>query len=481
MRPSAFRTRLGLLVIVALALCVRLSYLAANPHSLKGQTYYGEVAQGLIDGHGFSDREGAPAYTEKLRDREHRLPEPAQVDLAAIPGLGRWQPLIDEPAGGPLLLAGLWEIADRGRYLPMQLLQALLDALCVLLVFRISLRLFKRPRAALVAAALYAVYPPIAWETTIVYNDIWSVDFTLAITASYLEAIGSVDAVGWVRSRHWLVVCGLLTGVSLYFRPNLVILPAVLALATIAVVGWRGTFVRALAPTAIALVLVAPWLVRDYRAFHTFVFVRSGLGITLWMGLGEAQNDFGASQRNLSGIDARVSSMQPSLRPETPAWDSFLLGHIVLPTIESHPLYYAELVGRRILRSTLLLYEGSAWQHRGATFPSLSDRTPASLASFVVEHPLAVLEDAVEPLAFLLGMLAMALTWRRWRRAHVLLLAILLSALAPYIIIHLEPRYALPAAGVYVVWIGLGVDLLAERARALLRARRASLSVEPTA
>jgi 4-amino-4-deoxy-L-arabinose transferase-like glycosyltransferase len=475
------RTRIILLMIVALALGVRLSYLASDPHNPKNLTYYGEVAQSLITGHGFSDREGAGGYIEQLRNRTHRLPEPAEVDLAAIPGLGRWQPWIDEPVGGPLLLTGLWEIADRGHYLPLQLLQALVDALCVLLVFRISMRLFGRPRAALLAAGAYALYPPIAWQTTIVYNDIWAVDFTLVIVASYLEAIGSVDAVGWARSRGWLALCGTLTGAGLYFRPNLVILPAVLAFATIVHVGWRRTLVRALVPTAIALVLVAPWLIRDYRTFHTFVFVRSGLGITLWSGLGETQNDFGASERSYAGIDARMHRLRPDLRPETPAWDSYLLAHIVIPTIESHPLYYAKLVVFRVFRSTLLLYEGSAWQRRGATFPALGRRSPGTLISFFATHPFAVLEDTIQPIAFLGAMLTLALTWRRWRRQHVLLLAVLLSALVPYIIVNLEPRYALTAAGIYAVWVGLGVDLLAERAHGLLRTRRTSLLVDPAA
>jgi 4-amino-4-deoxy-L-arabinose transferase-like glycosyltransferase len=468
-------------MIVALALGVRLSYLASDPHNPKNLTYYGEIAQSLITGHGFSDREGSPGYIERLRDRTHRLPEPAEVDLAAIPGLGRWQPWIDEPVGGPLLLTGLWEIADRGHYLPLQLLQALVDALCVLLVFRISMRLFGRPRAALLAAGAYALYPPIAWQTTIVYNDIWAVDLTLVIVASYLEAIGSVDAVGWVRSRRWLAICGLLTGAGLYFRPNLVYLPAILALATILHVGWRRTLARALVPTAIALVLVAPWLIRDYRAYHTFVFVRSGFGITLWVGLGEARNSFGASQLSYAGIDARVRRLRPDLRPETPAFDSFLLRHIVLPTIEEHPLYYAELVGRRIARSTLLLYEGSTWQHRGATFPAHDSRSPGTLLSFFATHPLAALEDAIQPLVFLSAMLALALTWRRWRRQHTLLLLVLLSGLVPYIIIHFEPRFALNAASIYVLWIGLGVDLLAEHAHGLLRTRRTALLVDPAA
>ncbi len=466
------RTRVALALIVALGLLVRLSFLASDPHDPRSGSYYGEVAQSLLTGHGFSYREGGAVYFEQLREREHRLINPGTVDLAKVAGIGRWQPWIDEPVGGPLLLTGLWELVDRGYYLPMQLLQALVDALCALLVYRISLRLFRRPRAALAAAGLYAVYPPVAWQTTIVYNDIWALDFTVAITAAYLEAIGSVDAVGWARSPRWLAACGALTGAGLYFRPNLVLLPAALALATIAATGWRRALVRTALPTAIALLFVSPWLVRDYRVFHTFVFVRSGTGITLWAGLAEAHNDFGASKATYAGIDARMRRLRPDLLPETPAWDNYLLHHIVLPTIESHPLYFAKVVTIRAVRSTLLLYEGKAWQHRGATFPAHDSRSPGELVSFFATHPFAVLENLVQPLAFLLAMTAMALTWRRWRRQHVLLLAVLLSGLVPYIIINFEPRFASAVTGVYAVWVGLGVDLLVGRVWEALRVRR---------
>jgi len=467
------RTPAILLVIVLAGLGLRLSYLASDPHDPKAGSYYGDLAHSLLAGHGFAINEVAANYAGGLAIREHRLIDPAAIDYAALDRHGEWEPQIDEPVGGPLLLAGLWEITGSQHYLPIQLLQAIVDALCALLIFRISSRLFKRRGAALLAAAIYALYPPIAWQTTIVYNDIWAVDFTIAIVAASLEAVGSVHR--W----RWLALSGLLTGAGLYFRPNLVLLPGVLALATIAGVSWRRTLARALVPTAIALALVAPWLIRDYHDFHTFVFIRSGLGITMWAGLGELPNNFGANQDDYTPIYAKVRSIRPDLRPETPAWDSFALKRFVIPAIESHPLYYAELVGRRSVRSTLLIYEGGTWMHGGATLPSR--RTPGALASFFAGHPLALLEGILQPLVFLSAMLTMGLTWRRWRAQHIFLMAILLSVLVPYLVVHLEPRYVLPANCVYVVWIGLGIDLLAGRAYAALRTRRTRLLADPAA
>jgi 4-amino-4-deoxy-L-arabinose transferase-like glycosyltransferase len=449
-----------LVAVVAAGLGLRLSYLASDSHNPLAQSYYGDLAHSIVAGQGFATNPVAVRAISELSIRRHRLVDPAEVNYASLGGRGEWQPQINEPIGGPLLLAGVWEITGREDYLPMQILQALVDAFCALLIFRISLLLFKRRVAALAAAALYALYLPIAWQTTIAYNDIWAVDFTIAIVAAHLEA---------VRSAHrwrWLVVCGLLTGTGVYFRPNLLILPALLTLATIPRAGWRRMLAQALVPTAIALILLAPWTIRNYERFHTFVFVRSGFWATMWVGLGELPNNIGASVSNDDVIEAKVRAIRPDLRPETPAWDSFVGTHFLIPELENHPLYYADIVARRIVRSTLLIYEGGTWMRHGATLPAR--RSPASLVSFFASHPLALLEGVFQPLVFLCAMLSLGLTWRSRRREHILLIALLLSMLMPYIVIHFEPRYVLPAASVYVVWIGLGIDLLAGRRLARL-------------
>jgi 4-amino-4-deoxy-L-arabinose transferase-like glycosyltransferase len=454
------RTWAILAVIVAVGVGVRLSYLASDPHDPKSETLDGELARNLVAGRGFVVNELATNYTGALRGREHRVFDPAMINYAPLDRHGDWQPEIFQPVGGGALLAGVWEITGSEYYLPMQILQAVLDALCALLVFRISLRLFKRRGAALAAAALYALYPPVAWQTTVMYVDFWAVEFTIAIVACYQQVIGSA------RPWRWLVACGLLTGAGVYFRPTLVLLPAVLALATVFGAGWRRALARALVPTAIALVLLIPWTIRNYNLFHTFTFTRTALGDTMWSGLGEVPNNFGARVDDLFTAK-EVYKLRPDLSPYSPKWDNFVLKRFVIPTIEHHPLYYAKLVGRRAVRSTVLDYEG-AWMH-GVTLPR--GRSPAAFASFAVAHPFGLLQDAFQPLLFLFAMLTLVLTWRRWRRQHIFLVAVLLSVLAPYIAIYLESRYVLPAALPYVVWIGLGVDLLSERARGKLAMR----------
>jgi 4-amino-4-deoxy-L-arabinose transferase-like glycosyltransferase len=456
-----------LVVIVVAGIGVRLSYLASDPHDPKSESIDGELARNIVAGRGFVMNEHARGYLFERRQHGSGLIDPATVNYAPLDRNAEWVPEIIESPGGGALLAGVWEITGSEYYLPMQILQAVLDACFALLIFRISMRLFKRRTAALAAAALYAVYPPIAWQTTVIYDDIWAVDFTIAILAVYLEAISSPHR--WL----WLLACGLLTGAGVYFRQNLAILPVVLALATLPGQGWRRALGNGLVPTAIALLIVVPWTIRNYEDYHAFIPTRSGLGLVMWDGLGEIHNDFGADW-NDDVTRAEVRRLRPHLRPESPAWDNFLLEHFVIPTIEHHPFFYAEVVARRVAVSTLLTYEG-AWMHSGVTLPRM--RTLASFASFSIGHPLALLEDALQPAVFLLAMLTLGLTWRRWRRQHTILIAFALSVLLPYIAVHFEARYILPVACAYLIWIGLGIDLLAERVTRLLAARRRAPSV----
>jgi cobalamin biosynthesis protein CobD/CbiB len=83
--------------------------------------------------------------------------------------------------------------------------------------------------------------------------------------------------------------------------------------------------------------------------------------------------------------------------------------------------------------------------------------------AFALHRPLDLLEDSLEPAVFLLAMLSLALTRRRWGNGHVVLIAVVLATVLPYIPLLVDPRYILPAAFAYLIWIAVGAELLAER------------------
>ena len=444
-----------LLAIVALAIVVRCAYIPSDPYPYDQSGPQGEMARNIIQhGRWFVINNRAAALVNELRSREHKPIDPAEVNYTAVDAHPQWQPEISEVVGPAVVLAVAWTATGSERYVYGYIAQIAVDTIVVLLVYRIALLLFRRRRTALIAAALYALYPPIARQAAIVAPDIWGVDFTVAVVAAYLEALHSP------RRWRWLLVCGLLAGLGAYFRPNVLILPAVLALASLHWEGWR--VVRdAVAVTLLASVLLIPWTIRNYIDFHRFIPTRAGFGQVLWQGLGEAHNDFGALN-NDEATYQQVHRVRPNLVNETPAYDDYLRG-LAVRAIEHQPLFYAELVARRAVLSTALLYD-SAWMYRGGeSLVAFHDHTGRSPLAYVIERPFELLESLLEPAVFVLAMLALAVTWRTYRREHVFLGAVVLAALVPYWILHFEARYVYPATFAYLIWIALGADQLLER------------------
>jgi 4-amino-4-deoxy-L-arabinose transferase-like glycosyltransferase len=461
------RPRLTLLLILAVAVGVRFAYIPARrpPREAEASVVSGELARAILaHGRWLEVNNRAVALVKERGYREHRLVNPSEVSFAAVDAKPQWQPYVQEEVGTGLMLAGVWELTGSERYLYGEILQIIVDSLMALLVYRIASLLFRRPRAALVASAVYAVFPPIAEHAAIVTPDIWAVDFTIAIVATYLEALCSSQ-----HRLRWLLVCGATLGAGMYFRPNLLALPVALALASASRHDWRRHLRYAVGVSAVAVLVVSPWAVINYEHFHRFIPTRTGLGVTLWIGLSEIHNDYGVNG-NEAVIREEVHKARPDLLYNSPEYDDYLREK-ALHLIEDHPLYYAELVARRVLLSTVGEYE-SGWMHANGESPFLyRTRTGRGLASYVSSRPFNVLEDALQPLVFLLAMLALIFTWRGRRREHVFLIAVVLATLVPYWIIHSETRYVLPASLAYIIWISVGADVLAERVSARVRAR----------
>jgi 4-amino-4-deoxy-L-arabinose transferase-like glycosyltransferase len=446
------RHGLVLLVIVAAAIGLRITYTATTGHTSAITSLEGQIAHNIVaDGRWFARNEKAETYVAALARSRHRLIDPASVDYTFLNRNARWYPEIAQSVGTSAVIAGLWAVTGDERFVEVQVLQGLVDGLAVLLVYWIAVQLFGRRRPALIAAALYALYPPIAWQTVNPYNDIWAVDFTIAIVAIYLVIL---------RSGHrwrWLVVCGVCGGVGAYFRPEVLVIVPVLALVTAADTGWREALRRALVPTVLGVLLLVPWTIRNYDDFHTFIPIRTGFWETMVGGLSELPNNFGV---NHFQIEEEVLRSHPGVVTETPTWDSYFKPYVIR-AIEQHPSFYLEVLAHRVAIATVLMHDNS-WMHRGA---GGLHNYKGGLLAFVLDRPLVVLEDALEPLVFVLAMLGLGLTWRRWSSRHRMLVAVVLCVLVPYIAVHVEGRYLLPAVFVYFIWIGAGADLLIERVK----------------
>ena len=349
------------LILAAIALAgigVRLTYTATVGHDEQVTSVEGQLAHNIIkDDRWFAFNTRAEDYLAKLVAQRHRLIDPATVDYSYLDAHGQWYPEIGQSVGVSAIIAALWAVTGDERYVQLQVLQGIVDGLAALLVYWIAMRLFARRRPALIAAAIYALFPPLAWQTADAYNDIWAVDFTLVIVAVYLLSLHSGHR--W----RWLVVCGLCVGMGAYFRPQVLAIVPALSLAMASSVGWREALRQTVVTTTIGVVLIVPWTIRNYHDFHTFVPMRSAFWMTMLNGLNEVPNNY-VNHDSEGALAVRIHRIRPELMPETPAWEA-LLKPIVVETLEHHPLFYLEVLAHRVALATVLMNE-TAWMSSGA-------------------------------------------------------------------------------------------------------------------
>jgi 4-amino-4-deoxy-L-arabinose transferase-like glycosyltransferase len=367
-----------------------------------------------------------------------RLIDPADRNYTWADAHPRYRQAILEPPGLPLLMAGTWAVTGSERFVYVQALQLLIDSCMILLVYWLSLRLFRRPTAALVAAAMYALYVPAILLARIPHDDAWAGWVTIGALALFVRAREST------RPNGWLAAMGVLLGLGAYFRPNVLLLPIAFAAASVVWVGWRRAVRYATVPILIGALLLVPWTARNYSVFHTFVPVRTSFGWTMWVGLGEVHNDFGATGTDANAVGT-VLHAHPSYVVGSPRFDK-VLERKAFAAIRAHPLFYLEEVGRRLLEATIL-----PTPTRTATSSAIAGAGAWALPLlFVLAVGSAALIVCLEP-------------GRRWEVA--VLGATAAATVVPFLVIHLEARFLVATAFVYLILTGMGAAIALDRLR----------------
>jgi 4-amino-4-deoxy-L-arabinose transferase-like glycosyltransferase len=184
----------------------------------------------------------------------------------------------------PLLLAGVFRIFgvySFNSYLAATGLNILFATLTCIPIFFAGKRISGAALGA-TAAWLWAIFPN---AILIPFESMWDASLSALLAAIILWAtLALADS---RRVRDWLAY-GLLWGFTLMTNPTLEsLLPFLLIwLAYCAYKQTRSWLViaRPLLALAVAILCCVPWTARNYDVFHTFVPLRSVLGLQLWMG-----------------------------------------------------------------------------------------------------------------------------------------------------------------------------------------------------
>jgi 4-amino-4-deoxy-L-arabinose transferase-like glycosyltransferase len=209
----------------------------------------------------------------------------------------------------PVFIALLVAVSDDVAW-AIPVAQAVVDTVTVLLVYRLGSRVANRNRGYL-AALLYAINP-----ITILFVGEALTEVVLAFLIA-LTLYAFVDSLEAERPRRSSILTGILCGLCILCKPNVILLPLLLAVGIIVHhrrITWQA-FTRAGLLVCAALLALIPWLVRNRIVFGQW-----------FLSL--------AFQDNLAHVSAVATVLHAQGEEAaiwSPRWEQVYMEHIVVP------------------------------------------------------------------------------------------------------------------------------------------------------
>jgi 4-amino-4-deoxy-L-arabinose transferase-like glycosyltransferase len=351
--PRHVRTVIAAAIVAGLALRLAfgLIYWTGKPLTLDEQEYI-LLARNVVRGHGLT-YDGGPANV-----RHFERPPAYALFIAGI--LGATGTAATPPGGDTEVPASV------------KIVQTLLGGLTIWLIARIARRA-AGARAAMVAAWLAALYPPLLWIAAYLLSEALYVVLALLAVWYLGEAIDQ----GPAAPRWPAFAAGVVAGIGVLTKEAMVFF-LILAVAWLLV--RRRLAVLALL-LAGAVVTVAPWTVRNYAVHGRFVLGAPHGGVTFWTGnnrLAHGEGDMAANpELRLEQIAFEAQHQGLSVEQLDSLYYKEAIGYIV-----SHPLWWAALEAKKLFY-TLVPVGPSYRLHSNRYFI-------ASLVSYLALLPFAI-------------------------------------------------------------------------------------------
>jgi 4-amino-4-deoxy-L-arabinose transferase-like glycosyltransferase len=280
------RALIGILVVAAAA---RVGIIIATPHfaAWGDPADYQRQAVSIAAGQGFA-------------------PTPV-----ASPGT----PSAFRPPAYPYLLGAAYAIVGV-HPLAGRLLGALLGVLTVALIAYVGEAIWDR-RIGLIAAALAAVFPPLVMLDATLLSESLFVPLSLAFILSLLACRRHPASVRWALAAGFL--CALATLTRVVADLWLLVALAVVTIGAAKTARWW----RAVAVLGAFILTLAPWTIRNFSTFHTFIPVSTEGGYTMagqYNDLADQSGPFEAVWQAPLQAPSVKRSLAPTLR-KTPRID----------------------------------------------------------------------------------------------------------------------------------------------------------------
>jgi hypothetical protein len=196
-------------------------------------------------------------------------------DIALVLASGRPFPTMEVPWGYAYFLAAFYRIFGDRPIIPL-LVQVVLNACVPVLVFELARTRVDRRTATLSAVLTGVLSFNTVYASTQSSDAVCTVIFTSAVLV-FSEALRRDD------SRRF-AAAGVLTGIAPQFRPNLILIPLVLAAFGLFEGATRRRIGQALLLAASAGAMLTPWIVRNYQLTDTLLPTSAHGGVQLWYG-----------------------------------------------------------------------------------------------------------------------------------------------------------------------------------------------------
>ena len=200
-------------------------------------------------------------------------------------GTDTFAPEVIRTPGYPAFVAVVYKLFGVGNNTAVAVAQAVVFAAICLLVFALVRRAWN-PRAALLAAALTALYAPLPYFGALVVTELWT---ALVATAAMVILIRAAQG-GALRD---FALAGLLLSATTIVRPAFVLMPFFFALAVPVLVRTQRTVPRIKGWGVLTLtagLTLLPWFTYNYVNLGQFTLSPAGgVGRGLWEGSWQGQ------------------------------------------------------------------------------------------------------------------------------------------------------------------------------------------------
>jgi 4-amino-4-deoxy-L-arabinose transferase-like glycosyltransferase len=315
------------------------------------------------------------------------------------------------------------------RFDVIRLVDILYGTASLVLIFLIGRRMFSE-RVGLMAAAALAIWPAAIVLTGGLMTETLYVLLELQFVWLCLRTSDRPTAARFA-------LAGLCAGVATLTRPNLLLLLPLLPFWSAVVFrGDRRALVKSLAVPAIAIAVIAPWSVRNYLVFHKVIPVSTLSGTNLLIG----NNDLVLEYPDQIGyyLDDSVPGFQERAQGLNEAERDELALQMAKSWLRSHCDKWGFLAWSKLKQFwSPFLHQPSRLARWGMMLswgPALPLALPALIATFC--------------------------RFTQERNVGLIVHALILSALAGYVMIYAIPRYRFPIEPFFILLAAATVDWL---------------------